>query len=127
MSLELKLKPESNLPPFRQIAEQLRAAILGGALPAGTQLPSVREMAADLSVNPLTVARAVNELEAAGLIESRWGKGNFVRAMTPAALEEARARAFQALMTDFLQAAERLGFTPVDAAKATRAAASALG
>ena len=121
MSLQLKLNPESNLPPFRQIAEQLRAAILAETLPAGAQLPSVREMAAELSVNPLTVARAVNELETAGLIESRWGKGNFIRPMTPAVREEARERAFQALLQDFLQAAGRLGFTAADAAKAVRA------
>jgi hypothetical protein len=65
--------------------------IIGGIGP-GEQLPSVGELAGELAVNPLTVARAMNELEAAGLIESRWGKGNFVRQMKAAQREVARGR-----------------------------------
>ena len=122
MALKLKLEPSAKVAPFRQILDQVRAGILSGAVTAGEQLPSVREMAADLSVNPLTVARALNELEAAGLIESRWGKGNFVRSLTAASRENARRQAMNEAVREFVGAAERLGYSAEDAAEAIRAA-----
>jgi GntR family transcriptional regulator len=122
MPLKLELDPSAKVAPYRQILDQVRAAILSCAVSAGEQLPSVREMAAALSVNPLTVARALNELESAGLIESRWGKGNFVRPLTAARREDARQQVMDEAVREFVAAAERLGYNLEDAAKAIRAA-----
>jgi GntR family transcriptional regulator len=120
MALEFKLDSAAKVAPFRQIAEQLRSAIISGALAAGEQLPSVRELAGTLSVNPLTVARALNELESSGLIESRWGKGNFVKTLAETNREDARRQALEKAAREFLGAAERLGFKPAEAIKALR-------
>lgn len=62
-------------PIYRQLMEQLRRQIAGGQLQAADALPSVREVAANLSVNPMTVSKAYSMLEAEGLLERRRGVG----------------------------------------------------
>jgi GntR family transcriptional regulator len=62
-------------PIYRQLMEQLRRQIAGGQLQAADALPSVREVAANLGVNPMTVSKAYNMLEAEGLLERRRGVG----------------------------------------------------
>ena len=62
----------------RQLVQQARHAILSKTLPAGEQLPSVRELSAKLDIHPLTIAKAYAELEKEGLVHTRWGKGTFV-------------------------------------------------
>jgi GntR family transcriptional regulator len=68
----------SNVPIYRQIADQVRLAVASGRLTAETQLPSVRALAEELVVNPNTVARAYTDLAREGLIEARAGKGVFI-------------------------------------------------
>ena len=65
-------------PLYEQITEKFRMLILKGALPPGEKLPSVRQMAMELSINPNTIQRAYMELEQEGLIYPVKGKGNFV-------------------------------------------------
>ena len=65
-------------PIYTQIADGFRDQILAGILPAGERLPSVRELAAELTINPNTIQRAYRELEAAGWIATVPGKGCFV-------------------------------------------------
>jgi GntR family transcriptional regulator len=62
-------------PIYRQLMEQLRRQIAGGQLQAADTLPSVREVAASLGVNPMTVSKAYSMLEAEGLLERRRGVG----------------------------------------------------
>ncbi|HWB61033.1 MAG TPA: GntR family transcriptional regulator [Chthoniobacteraceae bacterium] len=76
----LHLNPNSGLPVYRQMILQLRERIAGGQLQPGAQLPSVRELSAELHVNPLTVAKAYQFLERDGLVEFRRGQGTFVSA-----------------------------------------------
>jgi GntR family transcriptional regulator len=76
----LHLNPNSGLPVYRQMILQLRERIAGGQLAPGAQLPSVRELSAELHVNPLTVAKAYQFLERDGLVEFRRGQGTFVSA-----------------------------------------------
>ena len=76
----LPIDPGSGLPVYRQIMEQVRRMIVAGRLPAGERIPSVRELAVTLGINPLTVGKAYGELERAGIIEMRRGLGMFVRA-----------------------------------------------
>src|SRR4051794_5197666 len=72
------LDPGSAVPPYEQIREQLRAQVASGELAAGTKLPTVRRLAADLGLAANTVARAYRELEALGVIETRGRAGSVV-------------------------------------------------
>jgi GntR family transcriptional regulator len=65
-------------PLYEQVTEKFRHLILSGALPAGTRMPSVRQLAMDLSINPNTIQRAYMELEQQGLVYPVKGRGNFV-------------------------------------------------
>ena len=69
---------ENNLPIYTQILEQIRLGIISGVYPAGSKLPSVRELASEASVNPNTMQRALAELEQSGLIYTQRTAGRFV-------------------------------------------------
>ena len=75
-------------PIYLQIVEGYRAQILSGVLRPGEKLPSVRELAAELSINPNTIQRAYRQLEALGWIATVPGKGCFVCGLPEYALEE---------------------------------------
>jgi GntR family transcriptional regulator len=75
----LRLNPASGVPLYLQLIEQVKHAIETGAIRAGEQLPSVRQMAEDLLINPNTVARAYRDLEHEGIIELKHGSGAFIR------------------------------------------------
>jgi GntR family transcriptional regulator len=79
--------PNRPVPPYEQVRQQIADLITGGGLAAGERLPPVRQLAADLGLANGTVARAYQELEAAGLVETRRGGGTLVAAdaaLTPA-------------------------------------------
>jgi GntR family transcriptional regulator len=76
----LSVDPASGLPIYLQIVQQVKWRIATGALRAGERLPSVREIAGQVRVNPNTVAKAITELERAGVVETRRGSGTFVAA-----------------------------------------------
>src|SRR5947207_13689879 len=92
------IDPRDRTPIYAQLDRALRAAIATGRLAAGQQLPTVRQLAVDLSINANTVARVYAELERMGVIETRRGVGSFITA-TPAQARpprehERRLRAF---------------------------------
>jgi GntR family transcriptional regulator len=98
----LKLSQASGVPYYRQIVDQLADLIRGGQLAPGTQLPSVRDLAAQTLVSLITVRRAYSDLETAKLIVSRQGFGTFVadgvrEALRDQALAEARAALAEAV------------------------------
>ncbi len=78
----LHILPTSPEPIYRQIAEQVRRLVAGGQLAPGTQLPSVRDVAAVHAINPMTVSKAYSQLEAEGVLERQRGKGMAVAAQT---------------------------------------------
>ena len=90
-------------PIYIQVKDGLRKLILTGALAPGARLPSVRELAAELAINPNTIQRAYRELEAEGAIVSIAGKGSFA-----AEQPQADAAALQSAIEGFRQAAEQL-------------------
>ncbi len=96
-------------PIYEQIKDGLRRLILSGALPADSKIPSVREMASDLAINPSTIQRAYRELEAEGYICSVPGKGSFV-----AERDEANALRRSELLGKFDELVKELGYTGVD-------------
>jgi DNA-binding transcriptional regulator YhcF (GntR family) len=76
--IEFRLAARSNVPPYLQLVEQVRQALRMGLLEAGDQLPTVREVAESIAINPNTVLKAYRELEHEDLVEGKPGLGTFV-------------------------------------------------
>jgi len=72
---QFEIHPSSGVPLFRQIVDQVQAMLAGKQLQPGEMLPSVRQMAAELGVNPMTISKAYTRLEAEGILERARGKG----------------------------------------------------
>ncbi|WP_165219899.1 GntR family transcriptional regulator [Aquisphaera insulae] len=107
----------SSLPIYQQLVRQVREAVARGDLKAGGQLPSVRQMARDLVVNPNTVARAYTELEREGLVTNRPGRGVFVAEPRDDRTKEARRKQLVESLDRFLTEAVHLGFSEDEVAK----------
>jgi GntR family transcriptional regulator len=78
------LSPNSGVPIYRQLLEQIRRLVASGHLQPGTPLPSVRELALEHAINPMTISRAYSLLEAEGVLERHRGKPMTVAAQTKA-------------------------------------------
>ncbi len=102
---------KSGVPLYRQIIEQVKFAIARGDLEPGRQLPTVRRLAVDLSINPNTVVRAYRELEIGGVLETQQGSGTFVGRQRPAVDQLERARMLDQITTDLLARAASYGFS----------------
>ena len=109
-------------PIYAQLDRALRAAIATGRLVAGDQLPTVRQLAVELSINANTVARVYAELERAGILETRRGVGTFVTA-TPAKAHPPKQheRRLRSFITRLLADASAAGFTLDDLLEALQA------
>ena len=102
----------SPTPIYAQLDRSIRAAIATGELEAGAQLPTVRQLAVDLTVNANTVARVYAQLERDGILETRRGVGTFVReSPSPQATRAHRERELRELIQRFVGDAALLGFT----------------
>jgi len=102
-------------PIYRQLRDRMVAMILDGVLKEGDALPSVRNVAAEYRVNPLTVLKGYQQLVDEGLVESRRGRGMFVNAGAPALLLAGERRRFlNEEWPRILQTIQRLGLTPDD-------------
>jgi GntR family transcriptional regulator len=75
---QISLETASGVPVYRQIIDKVMGGIAAGVLTAGSQLPTVRQLAVDLAVNPNTVLRAYKELEIRGVVETQQGSGTYV-------------------------------------------------
>jgi GntR family transcriptional regulator len=104
-----RIDPRSSTPLYAQIAGRLKVAIAAGELRPAEALPSVRELAARLRVNPATVVQAYRDLEAEGFVEIRHGAGTFVRELAPGRRSRERARQATALVRQLLADARRAG------------------
>jgi GntR family transcriptional regulator len=104
----------TGVPVYRQIVDQVRGGIASGALPAGYQLPTVRQMAVDLEINPNTVARAYRELELGGLLETQQGTGTFISTQEIPRADAERERQLGQIVSDVVSRAGAAGFTVAD-------------
>ena len=110
----LRLDSESGVPFYQQVVQQVKRLIASGALAPGDRLPTVRELAAELVLNPNTVARAYQDLEREGVVETRRGQGTFACAPS-SRLTRAECRAAVAAVLDrALLEARSLGLSPED-------------
>ena len=104
-----QIDPRSPTPLYAQIATRVRLAVAASELRPGDALPSVRQLAARLRVNPATVVQAYRDLETEGFVEMRQGAGTFVRDVQPDKRAGERARQAVALVRRMLADAGRLG------------------
>ncbi len=114
----------SGVPVYRQIIDQVRGAIASGALSAGHQLPTVRQLAVDLEINPNTVVRAYRELELGGLLETHQGTGTFIGAKKLVHADAERDRQLAQIAADAISRAGAAGFTLNDLIEQLRDMAS---
>jgi GntR family transcriptional regulator len=94
---------------YVQLVQQVRQALLFGILKSGDQLPTVKEVSAQVALNPNTVLRAYRELEHDGLVISRPGLGTFVTATIPPAVEAASYNSLRADLERWIQKARARG------------------
>jgi GntR family transcriptional regulator len=106
-----QLDLHSGVPVYRQIIDQVRGGIASGLLSAGDQLPTVRQLAVDLAINPNTVVRAYRELELGGLLETHQGTGTFISAQKMKRADAERERQLAQIVSDCVSRAGAAGFT----------------
>src|SRR5438046_10493075 len=113
-SFQFRLDMASGVPVYRQIMDQVMAGIASGTLHPGGQLPTVRQLAVDLAINPNTVVRAYRELELGGLLETHQGTGTFISAQKMKRSDAQRERQLAQIIGDCVARAGAAGFTVED-------------
>lgn len=108
------LDPRSPTPLWAQIAARIRVAVAAQEYGAGDALPSVRQLASSLRVNPATVVQAYRDLEREGFVEMRHGAGTFVRPLAMAQRSAERERQARAFVREMLAEAARQGVSGRD-------------
>jgi len=111
VSFRFGLDLHTGVPVYRQLIDQVRAGIASGTLSAGDQLPTVRQLAVDLAINPNTVMRAYRELELGGLLETHQGTGTFISDRKPEKQSAERERQLAQMAAEFAARAGAAGFT----------------
>jgi len=111
---DFRLDLRSGVPVYRQIIDQVVGGIAAGTLSGGDQLPTVRQAAVDLSINPNTVVRAYRELEIRGVLETQQGTGTFISHQKVKRDEVERQRRLSQLVGEFVSRAGSAGFTVRD-------------
>ena len=106
----ISIDSKSGVPFYRQIIEQVKFAIARGDLDPGDRLPTVRQLAVDLSINLNTVVRAYRELEIEGVLETQQGSGTFVGRKRPRIDDLERQRMLDQILTELLARASDYGF-----------------
>ena len=108
---EFRLDLRSGVPVYRQIIDQIMGGVATGSLLPGTQLPTVRQVAVDLAINPNTVMRAYRELEIRGALETQQGTGTFISHKKVKRDDVERERQLNQLVSEFVSRAGSSGFT----------------
>ena len=115
--MAIRVRPDSPVPIYEQIISQLVFGVAAGDLGPGDRVPSVRDLAADLVVNPNTVARAFQELERSGVLIGRRGMGMEVAPDGPKLCRDRRKAIVLGRMRDALKEAASAGLTAADVAR----------
>jgi GntR family transcriptional regulator len=110
-TFRFRLDNGSGVPVYRQLIDQVQAGIATGILSVGYQIPTVRQVAVDLAINPNTVMRAYRELEIRGVLDTQQGTGTFIAARSPQIEDDGRTRRLDQLIDEFVARAGAGGFT----------------
>jgi len=119
-SFAFKLSEHSGVPVYRQLMDQVQGAVAAGRLKPGDQLPTIRQTAVDLAINPNTVTRAYRELEIRGLLETQQGTGTFIAEQPVAGDSRLRGRQLQQLVSEMVARAGAGGFSVRELIEALR-------
>jgi GntR family transcriptional regulator len=108
---KFRLDNGSGVPVYRQLIDQVQAGIATGILSVGYQIPTVRQVAVDLAINPNTVMRAYRELELGGLLETHQGTGTFISDQKPEKKSAERERQLGQMASECAARAGASGFS----------------
>ena len=108
--ISFRVDGRSGVPPYLQLVQQVRQALRMGLLEVGDQLPTVREVVAEVAVNPNTVLKAYRDLEREGLVRARPGLGTFVVGQLPRT-DPAEQERFRRSLAGWLRKARLAGMT----------------
>ena len=111
MTISFFLDMKSGIPFYRQIIDQVKTAIATDKMEPGYKLPTVRQLAVELSINPNTVSRAYTELELTGLVETQMGSGTFVGHRKVKQDDVERRRMLDQICQELLSRGSSYGFT----------------
>jgi GntR family transcriptional regulator len=106
-----RLDSQSGVPVYRQLIDQVQGGLASGTLTGGVQLPTVRQVAVELAINPNTVLRAYRELEIRGVLDSQQGTGTFIAERRAKPDDAERERRLEQLVGEFVARAGAGGFT----------------
>jgi GntR family transcriptional regulator len=126
MAPTLRIDPRDARPIWRQIEENVQHLVARGALPPGASVPSVRDLARELQVNPATVSKAYQRLTDAGVLSVRRGEGTFVSDTPPPASDSRRNGRLQEEATRYASLAVTLGASREEALATLESAWSGL-
>jgi GntR family transcriptional regulator len=115
-----RLDAHSGVPVYRQLIDQVLGAVATGVLQSGNQLPTVRQVAVDLAINPNTVMRAYREMEIRGILDTQQGSGTFIAEQRASIPKEERERQLAQLAGEFISRAGLLGLTLEEVIQALR-------
>ncbi|HYP09610.1 MAG TPA: GntR family transcriptional regulator [Bryobacteraceae bacterium] len=114
VGFQFRLDMKSGVPVYRQLIDQVLVAIAAGQLTAGDQLPTVRQLAVDLSINPNTVVRAYKELEIRGMLTTQQGTGTFITSKKVKSDEAQRQKRLSQMLAEFVARVSADGYTVED-------------
>jgi GntR family transcriptional regulator len=110
-SITFRLDPRSGVAPYRQLVDQVREALVSGLLREGDQLPSLRDVVTQITINPNTVHRAYRELEHLGVAEGRAGLGTFITTYPSGAFDATERETYERKLQDTITEAHRFGMS----------------
>lgn len=110
-AFQIRLDLKSGIPVYRQLIDQILVATASGQLNAGDQLPTVRQLAVDLSINPNTVVRAYKELEIRGMLTTQQGTGTFITTKKVKNDDAQRQKRLSQMVGEFVARVSAEGYT----------------
>lgn len=111
----LVIDPHSGVPAYRQLMDQVKFHVAGGLLRPGEELPSTRQLSAELNLNPMTISKAYMLLEAEGIVERRRGQPLVVKAQSGSDPQQLRLDQFRQHLLPAVTAARQLGIPAAEA------------
>lgn len=119
---KLHVDPRDAVPIWKQLEDGVRRLVASGALLPGEVVPSVRELARDLRINPATAAKAYQRLTDAGILQVKRGEGTFVADAPPALGAKVRTKAIQEAALRYASVAVTLGVSEEETSETARSA-----
>lgn len=127
MSRGLSVDPSDAVPLWKQIEENVRRLVASGAMKPASAMPSVRDLARDLSINPATVAKGYQRLVEAGVLVVKRGEGTFVAEKPPSVPRAEREKELEGGAMRYASLAVTIGAAPDEAVERVRGALKILG